>query len=177
MLAEAGIAGMRVLWFEREGKNFAPPPDVVAGRGGDDVDPRSADRRRLVARRRHRHAGKVRAAGPGREHRSGTAPTRRRPSSIYGPRSALTASPSENPCHRDGAGSRGRRGSFRRGHPVPAGADSARRYARRYDEQPNLPGTVDEHPNWRRRYPGDAQSEFDVAPGAGARPIAERAEE
>ena len=22
--------------------------------------------------------------------------------------------------------------------------------------QPNLPGTIDEHPNWRRRYPGDA---------------------
>lgn len=24
------------------------------------------------------------------------------------------------------------------------------------EEQPNLPGTIDEHPNWRRRYPGDA---------------------
>jgi len=24
------------------------------------------------------------------------------------------------------------------------------------EEQPNLPGTVDEHPNWRRRYPGKA---------------------
>jgi 4-alpha-glucanotransferase len=24
------------------------------------------------------------------------------------------------------------------------------------DEQPNLPGTIDEHPNWRRRYPGKA---------------------
>ncbi len=23
-------------------------------------------------------------------------------------------------------------------------------------EQPNLPGTTDEHPNWRRRLPGDA---------------------
>jgi 4-alpha-glucanotransferase len=23
-------------------------------------------------------------------------------------------------------------------------------------DQPNLPGTIDEHPNWRRRYPGDA---------------------
>jgi 4-alpha-glucanotransferase len=25
------------------------------------------------------------------------------------------------------------------------------------EDQPNLPGTVDEHPNWRRRYPGQAQ--------------------
>jgi 4-alpha-glucanotransferase len=24
------------------------------------------------------------------------------------------------------------------------------------EAQPNLPGTIDEHPNWRRRYPGDA---------------------
>jgi 4-alpha-glucanotransferase len=27
-------------------------------------------------------------------------------------------------------------------------------------EQPNLPGTVDEHPNWRRRLPGDAEAIF-----------------
>jgi 4-alpha-glucanotransferase len=25
------------------------------------------------------------------------------------------------------------------------------------EEQPNLPGTIDEHPNWRRRYPGQAK--------------------
>jgi 4-alpha-glucanotransferase len=24
------------------------------------------------------------------------------------------------------------------------------------EEQPNVPGTIDEFPNWRRRYPGDA---------------------
>jgi len=29
------------------------------------------------------------------------------------------------------------------------------------EEQPNLPGTVDEHPNWRRRYPGDSASLLD----------------
>jgi 4-alpha-glucanotransferase len=28
-------------------------------------------------------------------------------------------------------------------------------------EQPNLPGTIDEHPNWRRRYPGDAATLLD----------------
>ncbi|MBL6751371.1 MAG: 4-alpha-glucanotransferase [Nevskia sp.] len=26
------------------------------------------------------------------------------------------------------------------------------------DEQPNLPGTIDEHPNWRRRMPADAEA-------------------
>lgn len=34
-------------------------------------------------------------------------------------------------------------------------------------EQPNLPGTVDEHPNWRRLYPGGARAL--EAPGAVAR--------
>jgi 4-alpha-glucanotransferase len=30
-------------------------------------------------------------------------------------------------------------------------------------EQPNLPATIDEHPNWRRRYPGDAAKLLDGA--------------
>jgi 4-alpha-glucanotransferase len=29
------------------------------------------------------------------------------------------------------------------------------------EEQPNLPGTVDEHPNWRRRSPGATESVFE----------------
>ena len=35
-------------------------------------------------------------------------------------------------------------------------------------EQPNLPGTVDEHPNWQRRLPGDAATLLD-APGTARR--------
>ena len=35
-------------------------------------------------------------------------------------------------------------------------------------EQPNLPGTVEEHPNWRRRHPGEASTLLD-APAAVAR--------
>ena len=30
-------------------------------------------------------------------------------------------------------------------------------------EQPNLPGTTDEHPNWRRRYAPDARRLLDHA--------------
>jgi 4-alpha-glucanotransferase len=29
------------------------------------------------------------------------------------------------------------------------------------EEQPNLPGTVDEHPNWRRRLPANSDVLFD----------------
>jgi 4-alpha-glucanotransferase len=36
------------------------------------------------------------------------------------------------------------------------------------EEQPNLPGTIDEHPNWRRRLSGDAASLLD-GPGASER--------
>ena len=31
------------------------------------------------------------------------------------------------------------------------------------EEQPNLPGTVDEHPNWRRRVAGEAELLLDEA--------------
>lgn len=36
------------------------------------------------------------------------------------------------------------------------------------DEQPNLPGTINEHPNWRRRYPKDVETILD-APSVAAR--------
>ncbi len=36
------------------------------------------------------------------------------------------------------------------------------------DDQPNLPGTIDEHPNWRRRLPGPASKLLD-APAVAAR--------
>jgi 4-alpha-glucanotransferase len=36
------------------------------------------------------------------------------------------------------------------------------------EEQPNVPGTMDGHPNWRRRLPGEAASILD-APEAAAR--------
>ena len=37
-----------------------------------------------------------------------------------------------------------------------------------YIPEPNLPGTVDEHPNWRRRLPAGSDMLFDE-PGAAAR--------
>jgi 4-alpha-glucanotransferase len=36
------------------------------------------------------------------------------------------------------------------------------------DEQPNLPGTIDEHPNWRRRLPADSETLL-AAPATAAR--------
>jgi len=34
------------------------------------------------------------------------------------------------------------------------------------EDQPNLPGTIDQHPNWRRRLPRDAGAVLDEAGAA-----------
>jgi 4-alpha-glucanotransferase len=43
-------------------------------------------------------------------------------------------------------------------------------------EQPNLPGTTIEHPNWRRRYPGQANGCLDNSIAVRLRPLVERRE-
>ena len=53
---EAGIAGMDVLWFQRERERFLAPRRVARRCGRHDHDARPADRRRLVAWHRPRTA-------------------------------------------------------------------------------------------------------------------------
>ena len=65
-LEPAGLHGMRVLWFERDGHGIQRAGGLGPLRGGDDVDARSADRRRLVAWHRHHHACRMRTLGRGR---------------------------------------------------------------------------------------------------------------
>lgn len=148
-LARAGVAGMRVLWFERDRKRFRQPaawrPEAVALTSTHDLPTvagwwRGADLRALAGvghldRKAFRDAQAKRGAD----------------------RKALWQ-------------------AFRRarlvGPDVPGAASSARavsaalrfvgRSASRLAlipledalgqvEQPNLPGTIEEHPNWRRR--------------------------
>ena len=54
-MRRAGIAGMDVLWFERE-RNASAAGEWRGNGRGDDHDARPADRRRLVARRGYRRA-------------------------------------------------------------------------------------------------------------------------
>ncbi len=159
VLADSGVAGMRVLWFERDGQEFLPPaawssdavamtsthdlPTVAGWWQGADIDMRAkfgllgpganieAERRQRAADRQHLWDA-FRANGVTRQK----------------------TPPSDS----------------------PAAVDAAIRYVAATrsplalipledmlgaNEQPNLPGTVGEHPNWRRRYPGDSQSQFD----------------
>ena len=49
-LSAVGIYGMNVLWFERKQAGFTAPQSWPTERRRHDLDARSADRRRMVAR-------------------------------------------------------------------------------------------------------------------------------
>jgi 4-alpha-glucanotransferase len=154
-LSAAGILGMRVLWFEREGDGrFIPPerwdgqaaalttthdlPTVAGWWAGRDIEWTAQLRR------------KSRLGSIGAERRE-----RQKDRALLW--SALTES-----------------GCARGTEPAPDDPDTVIDGALAYvgkspaalamasvedvlalPEQPNLPGTIDEHPNWRRRLPAD----------------------
>jgi 4-alpha-glucanotransferase len=148
-LDQAGIAGLRVMWFERQGQKFAPPaswtktavgmtsthdlPTVAGwwegtdiawrdrlGMAGDSAADRAADRFALWSAFQASGAASPPQPGP----RDGAAAADAACTHLGGAACQLALLPLED--------------------------------ALAAVEQPNLPGTVDEHPNWRRRYPGPA---------------------
>ncbi|HET9019229.1 MAG TPA: 4-alpha-glucanotransferase [Acetobacteraceae bacterium] len=162
-LAEAGVLGMRVLWFEREKDGrFRPPaswtrnaaamtsthdlPTVAGWWHGRDIDWR--ERIGLVHDRDAAEAERAqdRAALWQAFRDSGAAPAGSDPT----PEAAATAA-----C----------------AHVARTAATLALLPLEdllALEEQPNLPGTLDEHPNWRRRYDGPAAALLD-APAVAAR--------
>jgi 4-alpha-glucanotransferase len=161
MLDQVGIHGMRVLWFERDGQaGFMPPrawgntavamtsthdlPTVAGWWTGGDID----------VRQEHGRLGEGADADVPRAERD-----RDRPKLWDAfARARLAEGPPPSP--RDPA----------------AAVDAAVRFVAATDaplslfpledlmgqaEQPNLPGTTTEHPNWRRRLPVDADTVLD----------------
>ncbi|MGB9367884.1 MAG: 4-alpha-glucanotransferase [Xanthobacteraceae bacterium] len=144
-MAEAGIAGMDVLWFQREGKGFLPPAqwrhDAVAMTSTHDLPTiagwwSGAD---ITTR------GKLGLADETRERKE-RARDRKALWSAFRTRGATNSEPVSS-------------------QPAPA-VDAAIAFTAKSPaalalipiedvlglaEQPNLPGTIDEHPNWRRR--------------------------
>jgi 4-alpha-glucanotransferase len=159
-LLDAGIAGMRVLWFERDRKKFRPPqawpqhavamtsthdlPTVAGWWRGADIGVRA-------------RLGLLGPNGDAKTQRRRRAHDRTRLWAAF--QEAGTATHEHAPQNAADA------------------VDAAVRFVAAtpaqlailpledllgLSDQPNLPGTVDEHPNWRRRYPGDARSLFEV---------------
>lgn len=152
-LATAGVYGMRVLWFERERNRFAPPrawsadtaamtsthdlPTVAGWWRGADIETRAQIG--LVEDIKKEEAERT------KERRSLWRAFRRAGAAVGDLPAPAT--------------------------PLPV-ADAAVKFvaetpseltllpledALALEEQPNLPGTIDQHPNWRRRYPGKAE--------------------
>jgi 4-alpha-glucanotransferase len=166
-LDAAGIAGMRVLWFERDKAGFHPPdawaqsavamttthdlPTVAGWWSGADIDTRARLDRLghdagAVAEKRQRDIDRK---------------------LLWRAFCASGAATAEEPAPEDPA------------RAVDAAVEFVARTpsqlallpledALGLPEQPNIPGTVAEHPNWRRRYAPEAGRIFD-APEVAAR--------
>jgi 4-alpha-glucanotransferase len=158
-LADAGIYGMRVIWFERERGRFKPPqrwqntaaamtsthdlPTVAGWWSGHDIavreqlgfapeaDEERAERRsdRKILWRAFRRAKAAEGDPPG--NNDGNAVADAAVKFVGQTPSDLVLLPLED--------------------------------ALALEEQPNLPGTVNEHPNWQRRYAGDAEAILEPA--------------
>ena len=149
-----GIYGMRVLWFERERNRFAPPQAWSTGAAAmtstHDL-PTVAGWWRGTISTCAAQCGLV--EDPDKEQRDEN----------DGPRDAVA---------RVAAGRRPPSGDLPSPSETSRVVDAAVRFiaqtpsqlallpledALAVEDQPNLPGTIDEHPNWRRRYAGQAE--------------------
>jgi 4-alpha-glucanotransferase len=151
-IGRAGVYGMRVLWFERERKRFAPPqawsamaaamtsthdlPTVAGWWRGTDIDVRA--RCGLIE-----DADKERAArATDREM-------------LWRAFRRAKAAEGDLPAPTDTSRVADAAVKFIAQTPSDL-ALLPLEDALALEDQPNLPGTIDEHPNWRRRYPGQA---------------------
>jgi 4-alpha-glucanotransferase len=163
-LQDIGMAGMRVMWFERDDRHFIAPahwhaeaaamttthdlPTVSGWWQGRDLDwwERLGHDQTAARESRARERGELWAAFR-----------------------AAGAAEHDTPPSQDAAGG-------------ASAADVAARYigasacalallpledALALPEQPNLPTTIDEHPNWRRRMPGPSAALLDAPDVAG----------
>lgn len=161
-LADAGLMGIRVLWFEREGDRFKPPVQwsrhAIATTDTHDLPTVSGWWQARDIAWRQQLDLLAPGADPDHEYR-----TRAHERSMLA--RALNA---EHPhAHVDG------------NHPAAPIDDILQFVASTpapltivpledvlgVEEQPNLPGTIDSHPNWRRRLPAcvDTMLDNDIA--------------
>jgi 4-alpha-glucanotransferase len=164
-LAQTGIDGMRVLWFERKDGRFVGPnrwdksavamttthdlPTVAGWWRGADIETRAALGILGEPAARARRARRKERTALWRAFRTAGVASGRQPAP-QAPERAI-----------DGAL------SFVARTPAPL-AIVPLEDALGVSDQPNIPGTIDEHPNWRRRAPASADVMLD-APEVAAR--------
>jgi 4-alpha-glucanotransferase len=164
-LAQTGIAGMRVLWFERKDGRFVAPnrwdksavamttthdlPTVAGWWRGADIETRAALGIHGEPAERARRARSKERTALWRAFCTAAVASERQPAP-HAPARAI-----------DGAL------SFVARTPAPL-AIVPLEDALGVPDQPNIPGTIDEHPNWRRRAPALADVMLD-APDVAAR--------
>jgi 4-alpha-glucanotransferase len=155
-LAAAGIAGMDVLWFQRRGRAFLPPrrwrsdavamttthdlPTVAGWWSGADIETRAAIG--LAAATEKVERAKDRASLWRAFGKASVANADQPASQDTGPAvDAAIAYTAQSPASLA---------------LIPVEDVLGLR------EQPNLPGTIDEHPNWRRRLPHSTSKLLDA---------------
>lgn len=160
-LIEAGVLGMRVLWFERKDDGFDPPShwsrDAAAMTSTHDLPTVAGwwSGRDLQWRRDLNLMGDDAAAMSEHDSRERDRP-RLWNAFLASGAAEGDAPPPEEPARVVDAAC---------AHVGRAGCDFVllpMEDALGRVEQPNLPGTLDEHPNWRRRLDGPAATLLDV---------------
>lgn len=158
-LIDAGLMGMRVMWFQRDSGYFIEParwpeatvamtsthdlPTVAGWWSGRDLEWRARldllDPDQTEAQAQSERAHDRRALWDAFIHAHAVAPQEPPPPADHGAEVARAAASfiGRTPC---------------------ALALLPIEDVLAVTEQPNIPGTVDEHPNWRRRLEGEAQS-------------------
>jgi 4-alpha-glucanotransferase len=150
-LQRAGIAGLRVMWFERDGDRFTPPqswtPSAVAMTTTHDLPT-------VAGWWEGTDLGWRERLQMGRDTPAQREADRRALWCAFVESGAATAPPPQDGAAATYAAAAhlGRAGCTLALLPVED--------ALSLTEQPNLPGTTDAHPNWRRRLPGDAATLF-----------------
>jgi len=156
-LNSAGIAGTRVLWFERERSRFRPPqgweiepiamtsthdlPTVAGWWSGNDIEVRE-------------RCGILPDAQVERRAR------KRDRSALWRALNAAGEESGKMPSPQAGARVVDAALRFVARTPAPL-ALIPLEDALALEDQPNVPGTIDEHPNWRRRYAAKAGEMLD----------------
>lgn len=146
-LREAGVGGMDVLWFQRHGQDFQPPSswrhDAVALTTTHDLPTVAGWWRGADIEMRHKLglAAENEVEDRARDRRL-----------LWQAFTAEGAAPAEMPAPEQADVAVDAALAFVARSPSPlmlAPIEDLLALA----EQPNLPGTIDEHPNWRRRLP------------------------